>query len=187
MIELLDCVDSKIFFFLRKMNNRNTANLPMSKSSRPVAPRNSCYEGMTHAYTTGTNHQFGWDGRFRTIYPPQPDYSPGCAVNNDWDTLPEGYPMRHTSLGPNSLKKLYEGPLYYPPQRMAVPNDTLYGIDTGTERPHGIRRTYGFMLYPFRQRSPNEVRQYSTDIIPEPRLQDWTSRHISDSDGYWGR
>jgi hypothetical protein len=148
---------------------------------------NACQPPVERIFgMAGPNHQFGWGGNLRTMYPPQPVYSPTCTINVDYDTLPQGYPMRKTTLGANSLKKLYEGPLYYPPQTMAVPRDTLYGLSTATERPHGIRLSYGAMLYPYRHRSPKEVREYTQDIAPSPRLQDWTSHAVA-YDGYWSR
>ena len=130
-------------------------------------------------YNRGINHQYNWSNRLTTIYPAQPEYSATCTTNIDYDTLPPGFPMRKTTLGQNTLKQQYMGALYYPPQRMSIPDDSLYGMDTGTERAHGIRMSYGTMLYPYRHRSPKEVREYSAQIAPMPNLFEWTSYPVS--------
>jgi hypothetical protein len=133
-----------------------------------------------------TNNQYGWDGAYRPIYPPPPNYSPSCQSNVDWDTLPESYPMRRTILGSSSLKQLYWGPQYYPSQAMDVPKDTLYGLDTSVFEPNGKRQTYGTKLYPITHRSPREVVNQSVQVLPMPDIYQWT-RYPTLSDGAWGR
>jgi hypothetical protein len=137
-------------------------------------------------HVAAINAHYGWDGAYQQIYPPPPQYSSGCTVNLDYDTLPAGYPMRKTVLGPTSLKHLYRGPGFYPLQKMDVPDNTLYGHDWSKFYPHGERRTYGAMLYPLHQRSPREIREYATEILPRPALQEWTN-YVTVTDGAWGR
>ena len=119
-----------------------------------------------------TNIERDFSGAYEFIYPPVPTFAPGCVDNVEYDTLPRNYPKRLTTLGPNSLKRLYEGPLYYPLQTMRVPEDTMYSdVNVGTFYPQGQRKTYGFMLYPFHQRSPKEVREYSSGVLPLPAMR----------------
>ena len=133
-----------------------------------------------------TNAQYGLDGAYQSIYPPKPNYSPGCPLNVDWDTLPNNYPVRRTILGSASLKHLYKGPQNYPPQKMDVPKDTLYGMDTSVFEPNGKRRTYGKKLYPITQRSPREVINQSVEVLPLPNIYEWTKYPVL-YDGAWGR
>lgn len=133
-----------------------------------------------------TNARYGVDGAYQSIYPPQPNFSQSCPLNVDWDTLPNNYPYRKTILGSSSLKHLYKGPQYYPPQVADIPNDTLYGIDTSVFEPNGKRRTYGKKLYPITQRSPREVIEQSDQILPMPNIREWTKYPVL-YDGAWGR
>jgi hypothetical protein len=135
---------------------------------------------------SSVNAHYNINGDYQTLYPPQPTYSPECTSNVDWDTLPNRYPARRTILGPASLKHLYRGPQYYPPQTMVVPKDTLYGFDNSVYNPGGARRTYGTLLYPFTNRSPREVIEYADGIIPMPAVQQWT-KYPTLHDGAWGR
>lgn len=137
------------------------------------------------AHEGSTNAQFGWSGMYEHIYPPPPNASPMCPLNVDYDTLPNGYPMRTTILGPTSLKHLYRGALYYPPQYMKVPKGTLYDNDFSTFI-EGTRRTYQPMLYPFKNRSPRETIGVSEDILPLPAIQNWTEYKVL-YDGAFGR
>lgn len=132
------------------------------------------------------NFDYDADRRLERIYPPPPSYSDKCVSNIEYETLPVDAPMRRTILGPNSLKKQYEGPWYYPPNRMVVPSGTMYDIDTSMDNQNGTRRTYGTMLYPRTHRSPHEVREYSMKPLPMPNLFLWT-RYNTVSDGAWGR
>src|SRR5260221_6389007 len=101
------------------------------------------------------NFDYDSQRRLERIYPPVPSCSTGCINNVEYETLPADMPMRKTILGPNSLKKLYEGPWYYPPNRMVIPQPiTMYDIDTSMDNQNGTRRTYGAKLYPLTQRSP---------------------------------
>ena len=134
-----------------------------------------------------TNIERDFSGAYEFVYPPPPTYSSSCVSNNTYDTLPPDYPKRLTTLGPNSLKRLYEGSFYYPLQTMRVPENTLYNErNVGVFGPHGERITYGKMLYPFHQRSPREYREYSPGILPLPAIQNWTKFPVV-SDGAWGR
>jgi len=132
------------------------------------------------------NSGYNLDGSFAVIYPPPPSYSARCPVNVDYDTLPEGTKMRHTILGPTSLKQLYRGPRNYPPQYMTVPSDTLYGKESNVYTSSTELRTYGKQIFPFHHRSPREVLEYSDIVLPYPAIQSWT-RYSSISDGSWGR
>lgn len=135
-----------------------------------------------------TNVRYDWDGRYQPVYPPMPDFSNNCVNNLNYDTLPNGFPMRKTILGPTSLKSLYKSAQYYPPQYASFPAETLYGNDFSVF--HGVnnekRRTYQPMLYPFTQRSPREAVGTAEDILPSPAIQMWT-RYRTLTDGAWGR
>ena len=133
------------------------------------------------------NSGFNYEAEFATIYPPPPSYSRSCPSNVDYDTLPEGTEMRHTILGPNSLKQLYRGPRYYPPQHMVVPSNTMYGHNSNVYAKSTELRTYGKMIYPFHQRSPREVLEYSKVVLPYPALQEWTRYPVVSDDNTWGR
>ena len=132
------------------------------------------------------NVGYTWDGSYKTIYPPPPQYSRECVSNLTYDTLPAGYPMRTTILGPTSLKHLYRGPHYYPPQKMVVPENTLYGQDTSTFDGFGNRQSYGSKLYPYHHRSPKEVREEANVMLPLPAIEGWT-QYKTLSDGAWSR
>ena len=120
-------------------------------------------------------------------YPTQPGYDPNCAVNQDYDTLPNTWPRHHTVLGPATLKKLYTGvPNYYPPQGLSVPIGTMYDIDTGKFAPDGRRVSYGAQFYPFSNRMIREIRPYSGETLPVPQLFQMTHYHTV-KEGTWGR
>jgi len=135
------------------------------------------------------NFDYDYRRRLERIYPPVPSCSRNCINNVEYKTLPADMPMWSTILGPNSLKKLYEGPRNYPLNKMVIPQPiTMYDIDTSMDNQNGTRRTYGAMLYPLTQRSPHEVREYSDQILPMPDLFAWTRYHtISDDGGVSGR
>lgn len=141
---------------------------------------------MSHEGSTNT--RYSWDGSYQTVYPPSPSYSDQCVNNLNYDTLPNGYPMRKTILGPTSLKHLYKSAQYYPPQSMQVPDNTLYGTDFSSF--HGAnnekRRTYQQKLYPFTHRSPREVVESTDQILPMPAIEGWT-QYRTLTDGAWGR
>lgn len=137
-------------------------------------------------HISSINAHYGSDGALQHIYPPPPIYHPECPINVEYDTLPVCYPMRQTTLGPNSLKHLYRGPWYYPLQEMDVPDGTLYDVDSSVFWAYGKRRTYGKKIYPFTHRSPREVREYADCILPYPKLQEWTQYPVV-HDGAWGR
>jgi hypothetical protein len=143
---------------------------------------NTMRKQKTKAINTGYDVQ----GSYRFVYPPQPNSSSNCVSNLDYDTLPEKFPMRKTILGPTSLKHLYRGPNYYPPQSMKVPDNSLYGYDNSSFDSFGKRRTYGSKLYPFHHRSPREVREYAPTMMKLPAIENWTQYHTV-SDGAWGR
>ncbi len=166
------------------------------------------------------NHTYRADGIYRPLYPPVPpwsstdtgssdvtclDASPdqpprhrgtklGCTHRIEYDTLPPKFPMRDTILGSTSLKHLYRGAWFYPPQRMQIPDGTMYDHDSSSFRrwPRGgygdfdERETYGMMIYPFRHRSPHEARETTGEILPLPNLFAWT-KYSAGNDGAWGR
>lgn len=133
------------------------------------------------------NFDYNQSRRLERIYPPAPSRCDDCFSNVEYETLPRGTPMRKTILGPNSLKKQYEGPWYYPPNHMEIPAPvTMYDMDTSMFNDNGTRRTYGFKLYPLTQRSPHEVREYSSSVLPMPDLFSWTNYRTT-TDGAWGR
>lgn len=133
------------------------------------------------------NFDYNIDRRLERIYPPTPSCSDRCFSNVEYESLPVDIPMRKTILGPNSLKKQYEGPWYYPPNKMLIPAPvTMYDMDTSMKHQNGTRRTYGFKLYPLTHRSPHEVREYSSTPLPMPNLFLWTKYHTL-TDGAWGR
>jgi hypothetical protein len=132
------------------------------------------------------NAGYNNDGGYAIIYPPPPSYSRRCPVNVDYDTLPEDTRMRHTILGPTSLKQLYRGPRNYPPQYMTVPADTLYGRNTNVYNASSELRTYGKAIFPYHHRSPREVLEFSEGVLPYPAIERWT-HYNSVSDGAWGR
>lgn len=109
-----------------------------------------------------------------------------CSSNIAYDTLPPNYPnIQHRIYGPSSLKHLYKGRWYYPPQTMEVPIGTMYNYDSGSYGVYGERMRYSVSLYPYRQRSPKEIETYSGDVIPLPSLFKWTQYPtITDS---WSR
>lgn len=142
---------------------------------------------MSIPFRPSINIDYDQTRRLQRIYPPMPSYNQRCTNNIEYTTLPEGFPMHHTILGPNSLKKLYEGPWYYPPNRISVPAPIgMYDVDTGTAYQNGVRRTYGAKLYPLTHRSPHEVREYADGVLEMPDLFKWTNYHTV-SDGAWGR
>ena len=130
-------------------------------------------------------------GRIETNFPPPPTYDERCPINLTYETvLPktasgECTPYRNGIFGPTSLKKLYQGPWFYPPNVVRRPDDLLYGFDTSTRYNNGNIHSYGSMLYPFHQRSPSEVRIYAKPA-PLPNLFEWT-KHAVVTDGAWGR
>ena len=140
--------------------------------------------GIRHV--SAQNANFSYDGNYQLIYPPPPQFSKKCLSNLDYDTLPPNYPTEKQILGPSTLKHLYRGPQYYPPQYMNVPVGTMYEYDSRTYSTNGKLRTYRAPLYPFHQRSPREVREYSEELLPLPALQSWTNYPVL-KDGAWGR
>lgn len=132
------------------------------------------------------NANFTNEGVYELVYPPMPQYSKSCVTNLDYATLPPGYPMRKEILGQSTLKHLYRGPQYYPPQYMNVPVGTMYEYDSQSFDANGKLRTYRAPLYPFHQRSPREVREYAEQLLPLPALQLWTEYRTL-KDGAWGR
>ncbi len=137
-------------------------------------------------HVSSINATYAPDGSYQIIYPPPPQYSKKCASNLDYDTLPLGYPMRKSILGQTTLKQLYRGPQYYPPQYMNVPVGTMYQYESETFDPNGALRTYRAPLYPFHQRSPREVQDFGDQLLPLPALQLWTN-YPTLTDGSWGR
>jgi len=137
-------------------------------------------------YRASVNEAYNGAGVLQEVYPPPPTYNPSCPVNIDYDTLPEGFPMRKTILGPNSLKHLYRGAWYYPPQHMLVPSGSMYDMDSGAYGPHNTRISYGAKMYPYQHRHPREISEYSPSFIPVPNQFAWT-RHTTISDGAWGK
>jgi hypothetical protein len=157
----------------------------------------TCYTaGIPQVYRASVNEAYNEKGVLQPIYPPPPTYNKGCPINVSYDTLPSGFPMRETILGPTSLKQLYKGPGYYPigkpnpsdypPQRILIPKDSMYGIDTGTYGPYGTRISYGAKMYPYQHRHPREISEYADTFIPVPNQFAWT-RHTTVSDGAWGK
>lgn len=141
---------------------------------------------MAIRHVSAINAHYAYDGSYQLIYPPEPTYSDRCVTNLDYDTLPKNYPMRTTILGPTTLKHLYRGPQYYPQQVMKVPKGTLYDYDNSSYDVNGKRRTYGSSIYPFHQRSPREVIDYSANLLPLPAVEQWTKYPVL-TDGAWGR
>jgi len=99
--------------------------------------------------------------------------------------------MRKTVLGPTSLKRLYQpldkdGSRNYPVQWMSIPNDTLYGMDSGKLGPHGVRVSYGNKFYPYQHRHPREISEFTPGLIPMPNQYEWTN-YRTVTDGAWGR
>ena len=137
-------------------------------------------------HVSSINANYSPDGSYQFIYAPEPNYSGQCVNNIDYDTLPKDFPMRKTFLGSTSLKQLYRGPQYYPPQSMLVPDGTMYRYDTGDFYASGKRRNYGQMMYPMHDRNPVEVREYSSTMRPLPAIQLWTNYRTL-TDGAFGR
>ena len=149
------------------------------------------------------NVQYNVNGAYVHKWPAPPSFSNQCQVNLDYDTLDPRWPNRSTTLGSNSLKRLYmsNGILpsgkvvpFYPMQTMDLPCDTLYGSDTSVYTPWGERRTYGAKLYPYTNRSPREFREYggqlvpvnSRGVLPLPAIEAWTRFPISTPEGTAG-
>jgi hypothetical protein len=135
------------------------------------------------------NVGYTYRGDYQVIVPPIPTYSGKCAVNNFYQAFPPNFPGRRTTLGANSLKKLYEPPVLpygstYPAQTMVLPVDSLYSGSHQVFYPNGERMTYGAKLYPFTHRSPKEYRERTGDgltILPYPAIQDWTMYPVAGS------
>lgn len=140
--------------------------------------------GIQHVSAQNANYTY--DGNYEIVYPPPPQFSKNCLSNIDYATLPPGYPMKRGILGQTTLRSLYKGPQYYPPQYMNVPIGTMYEFDSRSYDTNGKLRTYRAPLYPFHQRSPREVREYSEELLPLPALQVWTN-YPTLTDGAWGR
>ena len=140
--------------------------------------------GIRHVSAQNANYTY--DGSYEIVYPPPPQYFGDCVTNLDYDTLPPRYPMKKGILGQTTLKHLYRGPQYYPPQYMNTPIGTMYEYDSQTFDTNGKLRTYRAPLYPFHQRSPREVREYAEQLLPLPALQLWT-QYRTLKDGAWGR
>ncbi len=141
-------------------------------------------------YRSSVNEAYNGRGMLQHVYPPPPSFSKTCSTNVDYETLPPDYPMRETILGPNSLKHLYRGRWNYPPQKMLVPADSLYGYDSGKLGPYGTRVSYGSKLYPLSHRHPREVSEWATPgpngMVPLPNQFAWTTYPVV-SDGAWGK
>ncbi len=151
-------------------------------------------------YRASVNEAYDGNGVLQHVYPPPPTYSQSCPVNLDYDTLPPDYPMRTTAFGPTSLKHIYRSPepvplgqkpngRYYPIQKMKIPKDSMYGVDTSTYGVAGnekYRVNYGSKFYPYQHRHPREVSEYSNTFLPVPNQFEWTIHHTV-SDGAWGK
>ncbi len=142
-------------------------------------------------YRASSNVGFNGHGELQNVYPPPPTYDRSCPINVDYDTLPDGFPMRKTVLGPTSLKRLYQprapdGSRFYPTQSMLVPKGTMYDMDSGKLGPHGVRIAYGKKYYPYQHRHPRELSEFAPNLIPMPDERRWTTYHTI-SDGAWGK
>lgn len=137
-------------------------------------------------YRASVNQAYNGKGLLQNVYPPEPTYNPSCPINIDYDTLPSGYPMRETTIGPTSIKHLYRGAWYYPPQKMLIPKDSMYDFDTSVRGPHGTIVSYGSKMYPYQHRHPREISEHASTFIPLPNQFEWT-RHTTVSDGAWGK
>lgn len=146
-------------------------------------------------------------------YPQQPKFRPNCQTNNRYKTLPQyedardpwtqplteisketaascgrkfAFPMVSEFAGPSSLRSLYSGPNFYPPQRRTRPVGTMYDMDLGELGFGGRRETYHFRAYPFHHRYAREIVQYRGDILPEPNIKAWQSNPVVESTTDWG-
>lgn len=135
-------------------------------------------------YRASTRENYDGNGVLRSVYPPPPTYNAGCPSNIDYDTLPANFPMRKTILGPNSLKHLYKGPRYYPPQKMMIPDGSMYQADFSKRNPDGTIISYGAKMYPYQHRHPREISETVPTFIPAPNQFEWT-RYTTVSDGAW--
>lgn len=134
-----------------------------------------------------TRSQFLPDGSYYNSYPIQSSYTPFCPTNIEIDTLSNGFPKQTTIMGPNSLKHLYTGvPNYYPQQTISKPFNSLYGYDTSSYGPHGLRQSYGFMAYPYHHYSPKENHEVADTFIPILKQMDQT-KYKTLQDGAWER
>jgi hypothetical protein len=134
-------------------------------------------------YRASVNQAYNGRGVLQSVYPPPPSYSEGCPSNIQYKTLPPGFPMRETLLGPNSLKHLYRGPWYYPPQKMLIPNDSMYGYDSSELGPYRTRVGYGTKLYPYQHRHPREISEFASEgtFVPLPNQFEWTKYPVIQS------
>jgi len=127
--------------------------------------------------------------RLESVFPPLPPTPrfDQCSTSVEYETLiPDRTPFRDGVFGPTSLKKLYEAPWYYPPNRVRRPDGLMYDVDTSRYNEFGgTLRKYGTKLYPFHHRSPHEVRVY-TSVYPVPDIFEY-SKYPTVSDGAWGR
>ena len=112
------------------------------------------------------------------LYPIQPDYQPGCQVNQIYATLPPEYPRRVNVMGPSSVKHIYgvmpgvpspyaqEWRIERPPMQQAIPYQSLYSQEWDTYNRYGVKVKFGFMPWPLHHQSNWEVREYSDRVIP---------------------
>lgn len=123
---------------------------------------------------------------YQDLYPKQPDYNPGCGINQVYKTIPrQGVEWETTAVGPATIKHLYTGvPNYYPIRKITRPKNTLYGHDFSQFQkvPGGYKRlSYQYKVYPFTHRHSREIRNYSDELLPYMNNEEWTKYPVKKS------
>lgn len=119
--------------------------------------------------------------------PIQPGYSPQCATNVYYNTLPCKHPIERVMYGSASVKHIYPddyrndcssiGKCRYDNQHIWRPKGTLYETPNATYGQHGRLVSYGYKPYPVTDWSPREVEEFGCGILPVPAIQRWQGRH----------
>jgi hypothetical protein len=116
-------------------------------------------------------------------YPPQPDYSPKCGINEIYQTLPSSSPhsptaWETTAASPSTIKHLYTGiPNWYPYQTITRPMGTMYEHDYSQFHETGVgvgkRIGYQYKVYPFTNRNARETHLYADALLPYMDTREW--------------
>nr|QBK86781.1 MAG: uncharacterized protein LCMAC103_01130 [Marseillevirus LCMAC103] len=132
---------------------------------------------------------------------PHTRVDPACRVNQEYKTLPRGWPRRREFLGSSATAiHIYDKePNSYPAMYRYVPVDTMYENDLGSVTqvagvtpenravgPYLKRHTYHFRAYPFHHHYARELRTYSDQILPYPDIRNWTKYPVITPGGSTG-
>lgn len=139
--------------------------------------------GDSNSFYLGLYNTNRINNPLRPTFPAPQDASTDCYIQNRIQTpVGQDVCMETVPYGPASVKHLYEGPGYYPTQKIQRPVDTLYGhdfsqvVDSGSGT--GKRISYQFKMYPFTHLDVREREHYADEILPYPDWASWTKHPI---------